>query len=228
MQRVSTRIAYPRTSDQMKILGVSFSNTMTFNAHIDSLVCQSSQSMIALCVLRSHGLIANPLWEVTRATLVTRLLYASPAWWGFLDAEGKRRLQATIHKLQQSELLPRDFPTFGELCQLKWLIRPCFKLSSTMKTTFCTISCPQKKTVTTTSDLDRTTAPYHLPTPSSAENLSLVCSTIIFFSPHIACNLFLNFRYFSVILPTFSYLFFYFILNSPNSMLVNAFVILVH
>ena len=50
--------------------------------------------------------------------LVARLLYASPAWWGFLDAEGKRRLQATLHKLQQSELLPRDFPTFGELCQL--------------------------------------------------------------------------------------------------------------
>ena len=73
--------------DQMKILGVTFSKTMTFTAHVDSLVCQSSQSMYALRVLRLHGLFANPLWEVTRATLVARLLYASPAWWGFLDAE---------------------------------------------------------------------------------------------------------------------------------------------
>ena len=102
----------------MKILGVTFSNTMSFKAHVDSLVCQSSQSMYALWVLRSHGLFANHLWEVTRATLVARLLYASPAWWGFQDAEGKRRLHATIHKLQRSELLPRDFPTFGDLCLL--------------------------------------------------------------------------------------------------------------
>ena len=122
--RVNTGVVEPQPIpgllrvDQMKILGVTFSNTMTFKAHVDSLVCQSSQSMYALRVLRSHGLDANPLWEVTRATLVARLLYASPAWWGFLDAEGKRRLQATLHKLQRSELLPRDFPTFGELCQL--------------------------------------------------------------------------------------------------------------
>ena len=35
-----------------------------------------------------------------------------------LDAEGKRRLQATLLKLQRSELLPRDFPTFDELSEL--------------------------------------------------------------------------------------------------------------
>jgi len=26
------------------------------------------------------------LWDVTRATLVSQLLYASPAWWGYLKA----------------------------------------------------------------------------------------------------------------------------------------------
>ena len=103
--RVNTRVVEPQSIpgllrvDQMKILGVTFSNTMTFKAHVNSLVCQSSQSMYALRVLRSHGLFVNPLWEVTRATLVARLLYASPTWWGFLDAGGKRRLQATLPQI---------------------------------------------------------------------------------------------------------------------------------
>jgi len=36
-----------------------------------------------------HGLNGNALWDVTRATLVAQLLYASPAWWGFLKADEK-------------------------------------------------------------------------------------------------------------------------------------------
>ena len=63
--RVNTGVVKPQPLtgllrvDQMKILGVNFSNTMTFKADVNSLVCQSSQSMYALRVLRSHGLIAN-------------------------------------------------------------------------------------------------------------------------------------------------------------------------
>ena len=107
-----------------------------------------------------------------------------------------------------------------------WKIRPCLKLSSTMKNMFCTISSPVINSIYNP-DLDRTTKPYHLPTPSSADILSLVCSTIIFVSLHRACNFF-YFHYFSVILLTFSYLYFNFILSSPNSMLANACVIYVH
>jgi len=39
----------------------------------------------ALKTIRAHGLNRNELWDVTRATLVSQLLYASPAWLGYLN-----------------------------------------------------------------------------------------------------------------------------------------------
>jgi len=33
-------------------------------------------------VLRAHGLCAAALQQVYRSVVVTKLLYASPAWWG--------------------------------------------------------------------------------------------------------------------------------------------------
>ena len=64
---------------QMRILGVMFSPSMNFKSHVDLLVGQTTSSIYALRVLRSHGLAGNSLWEVTRATVISRLVYASPA-----------------------------------------------------------------------------------------------------------------------------------------------------
>ena len=71
--------------DVINILGVSLSKTFSFNAHIENVLRQATQSMYALRVLRSHGLTGKSMWDVTRATTLARLLYASPAWWGLID-----------------------------------------------------------------------------------------------------------------------------------------------
>jgi len=52
--------------------------------------------MYALKTIRAHGFNGNELWDVTRATLVSQLLYASPAWWGYLKVDEKNRLQSII------------------------------------------------------------------------------------------------------------------------------------
>ena len=38
------------------------------------------------------------LWEVTQAVLVAQLLYASPAWSGFLKADETNKLQMVLNK----------------------------------------------------------------------------------------------------------------------------------
>ena len=48
-----------------------------------------AQTMYALRLLRSQGLNGPNLWEVTRATLVSRLTYASQAWCGMITEGGK-------------------------------------------------------------------------------------------------------------------------------------------
>jgi len=54
---------------------------------------------------------------VTKATLVSQLTYAAPAWSGFLKSEtDTNRLQSVIKKAKRFGYLPSSFCNFGELC----------------------------------------------------------------------------------------------------------------
>ena len=86
--------------DNMNILGITVIHTLTFNHHISAIVAKSARSFYALKTIRTHGLYGNALWVVTRATLVPQLLYASPAWWGYLKADERIRLQSVINPLK--------------------------------------------------------------------------------------------------------------------------------
>ena len=46
----------------------------------------------------------------TRATLIARLIYAAPAWWGFVSLAERDRIQSVIKKAQRYGYLPRNFP----------------------------------------------------------------------------------------------------------------------
>jgi len=65
--------------------------------------------------MRTIGLNGNALWDVNRATLVSQLLYASPAWWGYIKADERNRLQSIIVKAMRYDYLPRSFNTLDEL-----------------------------------------------------------------------------------------------------------------
>ena len=56
------------------------------------------------------------LCDVTRSTLVTKLIYASPGWWGYISNASKMRLQQIVQKLQKSGFLPLHFETVSVLC----------------------------------------------------------------------------------------------------------------
>ena len=100
----------------MKILGVVFEENFTFREHVERLVTQSNQGLYAIKTLRAQGLSGTHLWNVTRATIVARMTYVSPSWWGLLDEGSRQRLQAILTKMQKQGLLPCDYPTMMELC----------------------------------------------------------------------------------------------------------------
>jgi len=100
---------------KMNILGITVTDTITFHHHISALVAKSARSFYALKTIRAHGLSGNALWDVTRATLVSQLLYASAAWWGYFKADERNRLQAVIKKAIRYGYLPRSFSTLDEL-----------------------------------------------------------------------------------------------------------------
>ena len=101
---------------ELKILGVTLTQNLSFDVHIDKIISQTAQSMYALRVLRAHGLKGDSLWDVSRATLVAKLTYASPAWWGYTSETQKRRLHRLLIKLQRCDFLPAQFDSMADLC----------------------------------------------------------------------------------------------------------------
>ena len=95
---------------EMKILGVIVSENLSFKTHLDAKLKETAQGLYALKVLKFHGLKNENLWDITKATLVSKLLYASPVWWGFADSETKHRLQSYTEKTGQI-LIPSQKPS---------------------------------------------------------------------------------------------------------------------
>ena len=78
--------------EEMTVLGVTFTHTMSFAPHILKVTGKTAASLYALKTLKAHGLHGQALCDVTQATLVAQLLYASPAWSGFIKADEKAKL----------------------------------------------------------------------------------------------------------------------------------------
>ena len=100
-----------------KILGVTVNDTLTFDLHIANVVSRCTQTSYALRTLQAHGLHGQALWDVTRATLVSKLTYASPTWFGFLDGGCKSQCQGVLNRLKRTGYLGGEFADFSELCE---------------------------------------------------------------------------------------------------------------
>ena len=80
------------------MLGVVIENNFSFSAHLSRAISCASQSLYALKVLKNSGLPQLALSRVCSATLVSRLSYASPCWWGPIGLEGRQRLQGVLNR----------------------------------------------------------------------------------------------------------------------------------
>jgi len=96
----------------MNILGQSH-----FHNHVSVVVEKTARSLYVIKAIRAHGLDWTALWDVTRATVVSQLLYGSPAWWEFLKADEKCRLQSVVKMAQWYRYHPTQFKTLDELRQ---------------------------------------------------------------------------------------------------------------
>src|SRR5678815_5718570 len=90
--------------DSMKILGVTLSEQFNFDTHVNNIAIKARQSMYALRVLTAHGLKGQSLCDVTNVTTVSRMLYAAPAWWGFVGVEGRTLGHSKTYVLVKNEL----------------------------------------------------------------------------------------------------------------------------
>ena len=64
-----------------------------------------------------HGLNGPYLWTVANSTLLARLTYASPAWWGLIGSEGLLWLQSVLFRAVKQGFLPPNQPVFDIICE---------------------------------------------------------------------------------------------------------------
>ena len=95
----------------LNILGVTISCHLTVPEHISNLIISSNQVLYGLKTLKAHGLSSTRLNTVSRATLISRLLYASPAWWGFATQTEIRQLQSVLSKAIRWESVVNKIPS---------------------------------------------------------------------------------------------------------------------
>ena len=94
-----------------------------FEMPIIKRICvQARQSMYALRIMTTHGLAGQMLHDVVRMTTVARLLYASPAWWGFVGQQERNILQTSLQsvmdRLVRLRYLPEGNPTLEQLYRM--------------------------------------------------------------------------------------------------------------
>jgi len=104
-------------SASASILGVTFTCSLSASDHIRGVISDCAQTQYALRVLRSHGLNTAGLRTVFQSVVVSKLLYASPAWSGFTSAADRQRVYAFLRRSKRCGLRPPDLMTFEQLLE---------------------------------------------------------------------------------------------------------------
>ena len=100
----------------MKILGVTINRKFSVTEHVDNLLAACAQSLFALRTLRHHGLPVVVLQLIFQATVLSKLSYASSAWWGFASAEDKARLEAFVSRCVRFGYHAASGSTLSTIC----------------------------------------------------------------------------------------------------------------
>ena len=81
-----------------KLLGVWIQDNFKVDMHVDYILSLCSQRIFLMKRLRDQGLSATYIHTVFQAIIVSRILYALPAWRCFLSKELSGRIDAFLKR----------------------------------------------------------------------------------------------------------------------------------
>ena len=79
-----------------KLLGVLLQSNFKMDMHVLSILSPCTQRMYLLKLLKQQGMSQQQLSVIAHSIIVSRILYALPAWGDFLSVELKKQLAATL------------------------------------------------------------------------------------------------------------------------------------
>ena len=85
--------------NEVKLLGVIFSNRLHFDAHVNFILKTCSQTSYIMRKFRDQGLSKSQLNIVFDAIILSRIMYASQSWSGFVSHELVGRIDAFFRRM---------------------------------------------------------------------------------------------------------------------------------
>jgi len=82
----------------IKLLGVYFSETLRFDEHVKYLLTLCNQRCFLLKTLRAQGMSPKHINSVFQSLIISRVVYALPAWGGFLTKDLVNKIDAFLKK----------------------------------------------------------------------------------------------------------------------------------
>ena len=104
-------------AEAIKILGVTIQSNLSMSSHVNEVIQSSSQALYALKMLKAHGLDSKTIQLVCQATVISRLTYASPSWWGFTSSEDRQRLESVVNKAVRWGFYDSAKPNLDQICK---------------------------------------------------------------------------------------------------------------
>ena len=83
--------------DCCKLLGVMFQNNCKMDSRVQYILSQRAQRIYLLKLLQRLGMPRNLLAVVTYSIVISRVLYALPAWAGFLSVELTNKINSFLN-----------------------------------------------------------------------------------------------------------------------------------
>jgi gmma-aminobutyric acid receptor subunit gamma/cGMP-dependent protein kinase 2 len=85
----------------VKSLGVTLTHRLSMDHHVNEILSVITQRLYLISQLRNQGLPIHALNSIFHALILSRILYALPAFSGFLSSANIARLDATLRKARQ-------------------------------------------------------------------------------------------------------------------------------
>ena len=102
---------------RIKLLGVVLADNFSMDDHIASVISSSASALYALKVLRAHGMDRECIQKVFQATVISRLQYASPAWWGYTTDTQRERFESFLRRSVKAGFYSIESPVFASICE---------------------------------------------------------------------------------------------------------------
>ena len=99
--------------------------------------CATRSNLRNRRVLRAHGTPTTSLHDIFRATILSRIQYAAPAWSGMCSAADRSRLESLLRRAKRlgtAQTTCRPSPTYSTLLMMTF-----FMASKPTLTTFCSL-----------------------------------------------------------------------------------------